>query len=239
MLKTLKLFLLTITFALLGAFSAFAGEGSCGHLDFLNETGVSGWCYQNSQPSSPADFTLRIANVLTGETVQEIPATTSLSRPDLESRTGAESTPGFFVSIDWESLGSGLYTASIVSNGKTVGNSLSYHVSGADGQSGLLEGISSVQNLGNFRITGYCSCRSCSAGWGGRTSSGTIAASGRTVAVDPRVIPMGSRLLINGQVYTAEDTGGGVKGSHIDIYCDSHAQARSLPFQNAQVFLLS
>ncbi|CCY87148.1 uncharacterized protein conserved in bacteria [Clostridium sp. CAG:149] len=160
MLKTLKLFLLTITFALLGAFSAFAGEDSCGHLDFLNETGVSGWCYQNSQPSSPADFTLRIANVLTGETVQEIPATTSLSRPDLESRTGAESTPGFFVSIDWESLGSGLYTASIVSNGKTVGNSLSYHVSGADGQSGLLEGISSVQNLGNFRITGYCSCRS-------------------------------------------------------------------------------
>ena len=130
--------------------------------DFLNETGVSGWCYQNSQPSSPADFTLRIANVLTGETVQEIPATTSLSRPDLESRTGAESTPGFFVSIDWESLGSGLYTASIVSTGKTVGNSLSYHVSGADGQSGLLEGISSVQNLGNFRITGYCSCRSLS-----------------------------------------------------------------------------
>mgnify|MGYP006892346756 FL=1 len=58
MLKTLKLFLLTITFALLGAFSAFAGEDSCGHLDFLNETGVSGWCYQNSQPSSPADFTM-------------------------------------------------------------------------------------------------------------------------------------------------------------------------------------
>ena len=87
MLKTLKLFLLTITFALLGAFSAFAGEDSCGHLDFLNETGVSGWCYQNSQPSSPADFTLRIANVLTGETVQEIPATTSLSRPDLATHS--------------------------------------------------------------------------------------------------------------------------------------------------------
>ena len=73
MLKTLKLFLLTITFALLGAFSAFAGEDSCGHLDFLNETGVSGWCYQNSQPSSPADFTLRIANVLTGDPGHHFP----------------------------------------------------------------------------------------------------------------------------------------------------------------------
>ena len=36
----------------------------------------------------------------------------------------------------------------------------------------------------------------------------------------------------------AEDVGGGEKGNHVDIYCDSHAQAKSLPFQSAQVFLL-
>lgn len=239
MIKTLKLCLFTTVFALLSAFSAFAGGGAGGHLDFFNESGVSGWFYLDSQPAAPASFSLRITDAVTGEAVQEIPVATSLSRPDLESRTGAGSTPGFFVPIDWEALGNGLYTASIVSGGTAVGNSLSYHAAGAGGDSGLPGGVSSVQNLGSFRITGYCSCRRCSAGWGGRTSSGSIAASGRTVAVDPRVIPMGSRLLINGTVYTAEDTGGGVKGNHIDIYCDSHAQARSLPFQSAQVFLLS
>lgn len=164
--------------------------------------------------------------------------TSSLSRPDLESRTGSGSTPGFYTSIDWNALGGGLYTASIISGGKTVGNSLSHYSGSKNSESGLPEGISSVQNLGSFRITGYCACRKCSAGWGGRTSSGAMAVSRRTVAVDPRVIPMGSRLLINGQVYVAEDVGGGVKGNHVDIYCDSHAQAKSLPFQSAQVFLL-
>lgn len=225
-------------FTLLISFSSLASGGSAGHLDFFDESGISGWFYETGCPSEAASFSIRLTNAVTGETVQEIPMTSSLSRPDLEGRTGSGSTPGFYTSIDWEALGEGLYTASIISGGKTVGNPLS-HYSGSQGSAaGLPEGVSSVQNMGAFRITGYCACHKCSAGWGRRTSSGAMAASRRTVAVDPRVIPMGSRLLINGQVYVAEDTGGGVKGNHIDIYCDSHAQAKSLPFQNAQVFLL-
>lgn len=236
--QTLKLCFLTMIVTLLAAFSSFASGGSAGHLDFFDESGISGWFYETGRPEETASFSIRLTNAVTGETVQEIPMTSSLPRPDLEGQTGSGSTPGFYTSIDWDSLGGGLYTASIVSGGKTVGNSLSHYSGSKNSESGLPEGVSSVQNLGSFRITGYCACRKCSAGWGGRTSSGAMAVSRRTVAVDPRVIPMGSRLLINGQVYVAEDTGGGVKRNHIDIYCDSHAQAKSLPFQNAQVFLL-
>lgn len=236
--QILKLYFITMIFTLFSAFSSLASQGSAGHLDFFDESGISGWFYEKARPAEAASFSIRLTNVVTGETVQEIPMTSSLTRPDLEGQTGSGSTPGFYASIDWDSLGGGLYTASIVSGGKTVGNSLSHYSGSQNGQSGLPAGVSSVQNLGSFRITGYCACRKCSAGWGGRTSSGAMAASRRTVAVDPRVVPMGSRLLINGQVYVAEDTGGGVKGNHIDIYCDSHAQAKSLPFQSAQVFLL-
>ena len=47
----------------------------------------------------------------------------------------------------------------------------------------------------------------------------------RTIAVDPKVIPLGSRVEINGQIYIAEDTGGAIKGNRIDMCVSSHAEA--------------
>ncbi len=97
---------------------------------------------------------------------------------------------------------------------------------------------SELTSLGVFRTTAYCPCRSCSSGYGRRTSTGTIAQANHTIAVDPRVIPYGSKIMINGTIYTAEDCGGGVKGKHIDIYFDSHAQARRYGSRQIEVFLL-
>ena len=95
-----------------------------------------------------------------------------------------------------------------------------------------------MKSLGYFRTTGYCPCRQCSEGWGRRTSTGTIATSGRTIAVDPRIIPYGSKVMIGGVIYTAEDRGGGVRGKHIDIFYDSHSQSKAHGVKQQEVFLL-
>ena len=55
----------------------------------------------------------------------------------------------------------------------------------------------------------------------GITATGTKVQAGRTIAVDPRVIPYGTRVYIEGIGYrVAEDCGGAVKGKHIDLYVD-------------------
>ena len=71
------------------------------------------------------------------------------------------------------------------------------------------------------------------------TSTGAVASSRHTIAVDPRVIPYGTQVMINGVVYTAEDEGGGVRGHHIDIFFDTHTETRQHGVQNAEVFLLT
>ena len=101
------------------------------------------------------------------------------------------------------------------------------------------EPASQMVSLGVFKTTGYCPCRSCSAGWGRNTCTGAVASSQHTIAVDPRVIPYGTRVMINGVVYTAEDKGGGVRGHHIDIFFDTHTETRQHGVQNAEVFLLT
>jgi 3D (Asp-Asp-Asp) domain-containing protein len=51
----------------------------------------------------------------------------------------------------------------------------------------------------------------------GRTATGVYATHG-VVAVDPKVIPLGTRMYIPGYGYAvAADTGGGVRGNHIDL----------------------
>ena len=60
---------------------------------------------------------------------------------------------------------------------------------------------------------------------GSRTATGTAAGRG-TVAVDPSVIPLGTKLFIEGYGYAvASDTGGAIKGNKIDLHFDTQAEA--------------
>lgn len=81
--------------------------------------------------------------------------------------------------------------------------------------------------LGTFTLTAYCSCRKCCGRWsGGPTASGAMPQAGRTIAVDKRVIPLGTKVYIEGYgEFVAEDTGSAVRGNRIDIYMDSHQAA--------------
>lgn len=78
---------------------------------------------------------------------------------------------------------------------------------------------------GKFKVTAYCPCVDCCGKTDGITSTGTKATAGRTVAVDPKVIPYGSTVVINGNEYVAEDTGGSIKGNKIDMFFNTHEEA--------------
>jgi 3D (Asp-Asp-Asp) domain-containing protein len=91
--------------------------------------------------------------------------------------------------------------------------------------------------LGEFKLTAYCACENCCGKTDGITASGTIATEGRTIAVDPTVIPYGTEVTINGNTYVAEDCGGAIDGNRIDVYFDSHSEAWDFGVQYADVYL--
>ena len=72
-----------------------------------------------------------------------------------------------------------------------------------------------------------------------RTSTGVIPKEGRTIAVDPKVIPYGSILYIQGYgYYIAEDCGGAIKQNRIDIFTTSHKYAIQQGRRVANVWIL-
>ena len=73
--------------------------------------------------------------------------------------------------------------------------------------------------------TAYCPCAKCCGKSDGITATGTKATAGRTIAVDPSVIPYGTEIIIDGITYIAEDCGGAVKGNIVDIFFDTHEEA--------------
>ena len=89
--------------------------------------------------------------------------------------------------------------------------------------------------LGNFTLTAYCGCARCCGVAGNLTASGTVPTQVRTVAMGG--IDFGTKLLINGVVYTVEDRG--TSYGHVDIFFNSHQDAVNFGMQSADVYLLS
>jgi 3D (Asp-Asp-Asp) domain-containing protein len=77
----------------------------------------------------------------------------------------------------------------------------------------------------------------------GITAKGTIAREG-TVAADPAVLPMGTKIRISGAgaysgVYVVTDTGRKVSGRHIDLYLSRNAEAKRFGRKTVTVHVLS
>ena len=98
----------------------------------------------------------------------------------------------------------------------------------------------SSSNTKSFVITAYCPCYDCSGKWGNSTSTGVVATQGRTIAVDPTIIPYGTKVEIDGVgVRIAEDCGGAIKGNKIDLYFDNHQDAINWGRQTREVAILN
>lgn len=98
--------------------------------------------------------------------------------------------------------------------------------------------------LGEFTITHYC-CEKyehiCGTG-DGITASGTEVTPYRSCAVDPDVIPLGSKVILymeDGRIlrYIAEDTGGAIDGNRIDLALPTHEEALQAGITTASVYV--
>lgn len=93
--------------------------------------------------------------------------------------------------------------------------------------------------LGQFKLTAYCGCSTCNGKWAGIDCFGNPLEPG-VIAVDPKVIPLGSKVRIGDAIYTARDTGGKwVKGEHVDIYMNTHHAAKMFGTQWGDVYLIN
>ncbi|MCI7795566.1 MAG: 3D domain-containing protein [Lachnospiraceae bacterium] len=217
-------------FITMNAACTFANTtGIDGHLDSIEGNAVAGWLWDSQAPDAAQTVTVTVTDKATGVIAAQETTVADEQRDDLKNKGVGTGAYGFHVGIEWDSLPESSYTVSLSSGDKTISRTLSY-------SNGCVSG--DLVSLGNFKITAYCPCLQCSEGWGRQTSSGALATANHTVAVDRRVIPIGSRLLINGQEYVAEDIGGGVRGNHIDIYFNTHAETTQHGVRSTEVFLI-
>ena len=95
-------------------------------------------------------------------------------------------------------------------------------------------------SIGKVFVTAYCPCRECSGPHGHATASGKKAKEGQTVAVDAYdpIVPMGTKVVIDGHVYTVEDTGDLHKyGNEFDIFYEKHEDTGKWGRRKVEVFL--
>ncbi|PRR80840.1 Cell wall-binding protein YocH precursor [Clostridium liquoris] len=77
----------------------------------------------------------------------------------------------------------------------------------------------------------------------GITATGTVAKRNNggysSIAVDPRVIPLGTKVYVEGYGYAiAEDTGGAIKGDKIDVFFDSNNEVNNWGVKWVNVYIV-
>lgn len=223
------MFLGALFTAFLSAASVFpaAASGFTGALDTVSDNQISGWAWNEDTAGDSPEITVTVSSAA-GETVQQLTGLADIHRCDLAVAGKGSGECGFCVTPDWSVLDDGVYTVRAYAGESELPGTRQY----VKGQA--IPG--NPRSLGVFKLTAYCPCSSCSEGWGRNTSTGATATANHTIAVDPKVIPYGSKILINGIVYTAEDKGGGVRGNHIDIFYNTHQEARALGVRYQEVF---
>lgn len=231
---------LMITMLLGSAINTYAATPHVGYFDQMEGGTIVGWGWDSSMPNTAVPVHVTVTNQQTSEVVGDFTPTAAIHRHDLVEGNIGNGNHGFCIRMDWDSLADGTYLIEGWVGDVKIPNTQTYTKGAVQNTAATAEvpAATGMRSLGMFRTTAYCPCYSCSEGWGRKTSTGATARANHTIAVDPRVIPYGSKVMIGGVVYTAEDRGGAVKGNHIDIFFDTHAQTRQHGTRTEEVFLI-
>lgn len=95
-----------------------------------------------------------------------------------------------------------------------------------------VEELSKWKALGVFRITAYWYGED---EYGDLTTTGVRAQVNHTIAVDPKIIPYGSEIMIDGQIYVAEDCGGAVKNNVIDVWVEHQSNSFGVKYKEIYI----
>ena len=107
---------------------------------------------------------------------------------------------------------------------------------------------SNYEYIGTFTCTAYCPCGQCCGMYAYNRpkdengndivygASGQVLTPRKSVAVDPSIIPFGTVLIIDGEEYIAQDTGG-FHGYHLDFYFATHDEALAFGRQTKDVYI--
>lgn len=96
-------------------------------------------------------------------------------------------------------------------------------------------------SLGKVWVTAYCPCSICCGPYAnGITASGKTARAKHTIAVDAYnpIVPMGTKVVIDGTVYTVEDTGDlNHYGNDFDIFYAKHEQTSQWGRRHVEAYI--
>lgn len=104
--------------------------------------------------------------------------------------------------------------------------------------------VIALEYAGTFYLTMYAATVEQCGNTLGITASGkkvTTNPECHTIAVDPKIIPLGTKLIIEGYdgiVFEATDTGGDIKNYWIDIFTDSESESKQFNPTYAQVWVI-
>ena len=202
--------------------------------------------YGDEKTALTGSYTYKKANGSDGNTVVSIPSGVMSNTDSLSSSAAPEGAVQTQLTETQIALGpgfSGMKEASaspatsktpIVKSSKTS-KSESSNGPKADSSSTNFETAEPGEYLGEFKASGYCNCQKCSGGYT-KTYSGTIPKANHTISADLDQFPIGTKLVIDGIVYTVEDKGSNVNRNRIDIFFASHAEALAFGLKTIKVY---
>ncbi len=255
--------LLTMILTLVGSamlsMTAMADE-TTGALTSADDSGIRGWAWNKGSYDETVDVELHIYKDNSKDTVKVITVPANSYNADVSKSIG-DGYHAFESKVNWSELGGTSYKIeayAIAGEEKTLlpdpieykpTSSFSSEKSGkrdVSGGPGVVKKevkteepvYTKGESLGIFTTTAYCNCSKCSGGHG-LTYSGTVPQADHTLSADLSVFPLGTKVMIDGIVYTVEDRGSGVNGNKVDIYFATHEEALKYGTKSREVYAVA